>query len=165
MNSDNTGFNAAEIIISIAVVAVIGVLTYVLLGNSTEVEQSTETVSSQTEAEKVKDEKLEEAELVVRDAYNTYLSEQYRDEPDQERALEVFNQQTTAELATKLSQSEAADPVLCSQNIPERLEFKDGELSGGIAMFTVVGYYAESDNEIQVSVDTRSMKLADVICS
>jgi len=98
----------------------------------------------------------------VEEAYTAYLKGVKEDR--QEEALAAFKKASSDTLAAKLSESSDKDPILCSNNIPQKLTFSDPPLMGGITVVSVTAVFENSNVVISVTSDVNTKKITSIDC-
>lgn len=98
----------------------------------------------------------------VESAYTAYLKG-VKDNK-QEEALATFKKASSDELAAKLNNRSGKDPILCSQNVPQKLTFSDPPLMGNITVVSVTAVYENSKEVINVTSDVNTNKIVSISC-
>lgn len=76
---------------------------------------------------------------------------------------EGFSEQATKSFSDNVSfklESNGADPILCAQNVPTKVEFVDVSSTG----MTVRAVYESGDNDIKIKYDLDTRKFTEIIC-
>lgn len=90
----------------------------------------------------------------------TYFDERTNKNPD---AYQHFTDHVSAELLAKMNAIKGADPVLCSQNIPESIRFES--LRDNDSIFAIVTHFASGpDQSVRVTFDEQMGIFVDIRC-
>lgn len=168
---NSRGFGIIEVIISIAVVAIVASLTYIGLTNIKDTPEASQSDDVATEKVVTSDGVTandpqtvqgESAAAVVRFSYKQYYGNLIS-EVSYDGRLADFVEYTTDELAATLRDAKGGDPVICTQNTPNDITFSDPVIKDSLTQVTVISEFDSGNSQALVAVDAND-KITDISC-
>ena len=159
--------SAAGVVAFIIVLVLIGLGFYYVVSLKTTQTQPKDAKSNQTFVPnkiKVTASPKDDVADPVEAAYNTYLKDMKAGKTDE--ALATFKKSTTSELAAKLDRNATKDPILCTKDLPAKLDFTHPPLMGLKTVINITAVSAAGKKTyISVTGDVNTKKLEAIKCA
>lgn len=150
-----------RVILAIVIVTIVAMLVYLFTSNKQPIQSNTNTIAKQQKSISEDD-----ATKIVKSIYSTYMKTAYNEEkPSPESALQAFKKSVTAEGQKAFEVvSKGKDPVLCTGEKPEVLNYTEPTTVKDTVLITVITSMKEGTAQAIVAVDRGEGKIVTVTC-